>query len=345
MRSERLEMAVINVIIIVAMLWILAQIATYFFVKKNFGRSNYPKHATAEWFYRDYAEHYSRKPVQFFSGKNCLHGYIYGEFNTKGLIVFAHGIGCGHENYIKEILWMVDHGWRVFAYDATGSCESEGSGTRGLVQSALDLKAALQYVLKESSFEGLPICLMGHSWGGYAAAAALAFHFPITASVSISAYNDPMDMMIRFAKATMGKAVVLLYPFVWINQRILFGKYATLTALKGINATDTPILVIHGKEDELVYLDITSVAHCKKEMTNPNAKIDIINWKGQCGHGSIFRDEINAEYIDTMKEKEAKLSDEERADFFNGVDKALYNRPNERLLKEIDSFLNDKIQA
>ena len=46
---------------------------------------------------------------------------------------------------------MVDHGWRVLAYDATGSCESEGEGTVGLVQSALDLDAALTYVENNAS--------------------------------------------------------------------------------------------------------------------------------------------------------------------------------------------------
>ena len=131
---------------ILILLFIIALIITHLIMRTNFGRGEYPTYPVADYFYEHYKDAYPRRNVSFASGKNRLQGYIYGENNTKGLLVFAHGINSGHESYMQEIVWMLKHGWRVFAYDATGSCTSEGWGTTGLIQSALDLHAALSYV-------------------------------------------------------------------------------------------------------------------------------------------------------------------------------------------------------
>ena len=70
-------------------------LVTHRIVKKSFPRVSYPEGATPEKRYSDYSHAYRRTPCSFYSGKNRLQGYIYGEENEKGLIVFAHGIGTG----------------------------------------------------------------------------------------------------------------------------------------------------------------------------------------------------------------------------------------------------------
>ncbi|MCR4645294.1 MAG: alpha/beta hydrolase, partial [Oscillospiraceae bacterium] len=122
-------------------IFLILCLATIGIMRINFGRGEYPdrRYYSFYWFDPDYSDTHTRENVQFTSGKNTLQGYIYGLDNldtdaAKGLIVFAHGIGAGHENYINQLMWFADRGWVVFAYDATGSCTSEGSGTVGLVQ-------------------------------------------------------------------------------------------------------------------------------------------------------------------------------------------------------------------
>ncbi len=318
--------------------------------KLNFGRSAYRTYPVADYFYGHYQAKYPRVRHTFLSQKNRLVGYVYGGENTRGLLVFAHGIHAGHESYIQEILWMVDHGWRVFAYDATGSCESEGKGNVGLVQSALDLHAALTYVESQSEFDGLPICLMGHSWGGYAVTAGLYFDHDVKACASLAGYSDPFDMMYRFAKVAISKAIVLLKPFMRLNNRILFKKYANLTAVDGINRSNIPVLIIHGKADELVRYDTTAIISKRDQITNPRVVYKTMDADGQDAHVSIFYDESNAAYIrqvnEELKELErnGRLPDQERAAFYREKDLDLFNRPNEQLLLEINGFFEENIK-
>lgn len=68
---------------------------------------------------------YDRTTVEFESKENTLTGYLYGEGNEKGVVVIAHGLGEGAENYLAETMYFVDNGWRVFSFDGTGSHESE----------------------------------------------------------------------------------------------------------------------------------------------------------------------------------------------------------------------------
>lgn len=331
---------------VLLILFIAAFIVTHLIMKKNFRRGEYPTYPVADYFYDHYKEAYPRRNVSFYSGKNRLQGYIFGEENTKGLLVFAHGIHSGHESYMQEIVWMVDHGWRVFAYDATGSCTSEGIGTTGLVQSALDLHAALTYVEGDETLKDLPVCLMGHSWGGYAVAAGLYFDHDVKASASVAGYSDSIQMMMSFVTDKMSKATALLRPFAYLENAFLFGKYATLTAVDGINRANVPVMLIHGTADELVRYDITSIVAHKDEITNPNVIIYPMSDAGQDGHSSIFHNEKSVEEIarinarlKSLKEKYGEeIPMEERQKIFDDADLDTVNLPNDKMLGDINAF-------
>ncbi len=332
-------------------LCIAAVVTTHLIMQKNFYRGEYSTYPVADYFYDHYKDAYPRRNVSFYSGKNRLQGYIFGEENTKGLLVFAHGIHSGHESYIQEILWMVDHGWRVFAYDATGSCTSEGKGTTGLVQSALDLDAALTYIESDETLNKLPVCLMGHSWGGYAVAAGLYFDHNVKASASIAGYSDSVQMMMSFVTDKMGKATVLLHPFAYLENRILFGKYATLTAVDGINRANIPVMLVHGTADELVHYDSTGIVAHKNEITNPNVVIYSMSDAGQDGHSTIFHNKesvneiarINACLAELQQKYGKDIPDEERLKVFADADLDLYNLPNDKLLGDINEFFERAI--
>ena len=331
---------------ILILLFIIALIITHLIMRTNFGRGEYPTYPVADYFYDHYKDAYPRRNVAFYSGKNRLQGYIYGENNTKGLLVFAHGINSGHESYMQEIVWMLDTGWRVFAYDATGSCTSEGWGTTGLIQSALDLHAALSYVESDETLNQRPICLMGHSWGGYAVAAGLYFGHNVKASASVAGYSDAIQMMMSFAEETMGKATALLRPFAYIEHLFLFGKYATLSATQGINRANIPVMLLHGTGDALVKYDSTGIVAHKDEITNPNVVIYPMSDKGQDGHTSIFHNaqsveeiaHINAQLLALKEQYGEKTPDAERQRVLKDADLDLYNLPNDKMLADINAF-------
>lgn len=331
---------------VVLLLFLLILLLTHLVLKRNFSRGAYPSEPTATLYYGAYADRYPRRAISFPSGKNTLRGYVYGEGNARGLVVFAHGIKTGHQTYLREILWLVDAGWCVLAYDATGSCESDGNGTGGLVQSALDLHAALTWVEGEEALSRLPVCLMGHSWGGYAVTAGLYFGHDVRAVASLAGYSDPLAMIAEFVRMHMGRALRVLVPVVWIWLRLRHGRLGSLTAVKGIDAGTVPVLLIHGTEDETVPLDSVSIAREAPRLKNPNVEVLLIGESGQNGHCSIFRHSESVEYIEQVdealkalkREKGQEISSSDLECFFADVDKAAYNRPNDALLTKIDGF-------
>lgn len=339
----------LKIALIIAAIWLVVtfaagMIVTSVMMADNFSRGDYSEQRfTVDYYYEHYQAEYPRTEVEFKSGDNTLKGYIYGAENSKGLLVFAHGIGSGHEEYMKELLWFVDNGWRVFAYDATGSGHSEGGGTRGLPQSALDLDAALTFAENDARLNSLPVYLMGHSWGGYAAAAVLNFNHKIAVSASISGYNEPIEMILEWTEDMMGGFRYAMYPFIWTYNKALFGQYSGMTAVNGINKSNVPVLIIHGTEDGTIGYDKSSIISEREHITNPNVQFLTLEGKG---HNNLFYtaealeyiNEFNKDYRVIYDQYNGEIPEDVLEEIYSGSDRELINTPNEELLSQIESF-------
>ena len=325
---------------------------TVHMMHKVFSRGDYPdKRYSLMTRFSDVTPAYSRETVSFRSGDNMLVGYIYGAENDKGLIVWSHGIGCGHEAYLDDILWFADHGWRVFAYDGTGSGDSEGSGSRGLVQSALDLSCALDVTEHDLRLAGLPVMLIGHSWGGYAAGAVMNFNHRVRAAVSISGYAEPTEMLTEGAEQMIGTVGSrLFFPFQWMYQRMTFGADMNLSAVDGINRTNTPYLILHGEHDTDVSYDRCSIISRRDQIRNPYAVFETLTGE-YADHNSFFvsdaanayRKEREKAYDALRESRGGKLTAEDKAAFCAETDRALYNECNSELLGRIEQFLTENL--
>ena len=263
---------------------------------KAFGcRAESPKHSS-RLRYGD-VEGYPRRLTHFYSGHNKLSAYIYGESNNKGLVVIVHGLGGGAEGYFPETMFFVDNGWRVFAFDMTGSHNSEGKGTKGLPQSAVDLDAALRYIADQNW--NLPIMLYGHSWGGFAVTSILDKGHSINAVVSLAAFAEPLEMLME-ATRRMGVIQYIARPYLWVYLRMLFGQNATLSAINGINSVTTPVLVLHGTADDIVAYDGASITARRQSITNPNAVFVTHDLPHNSGHINLLRDAADVRYVDEL---------------------------------------------
>ena len=79
-------------------LFVLFSVAAFVAIKINFDdifARTVEKELTASLRYEDVKDQYERELFSFASGENTLQGYLYGAENTKGLVVFSHGIGGG----------------------------------------------------------------------------------------------------------------------------------------------------------------------------------------------------------------------------------------------------------
>ena len=338
--------------IVLAILLIISFAVGYYItsseMKKNFGRGDYPDpKITLTWFYDHYENDYPREEVSFKSGENTLKGFLYGMDNKKGIIVFAHGIGSGHEFYLGLITRLVDRGWSVFAYDCTGSGYSEGDGTNGLAQSVIDLDKALDFAESDSRTKDMDKYVLGHSWGGYAAAAVLNFEHNVKASISMSGYNTPFAELAESCDSSYGMAGKLLYPLVWLYNKAEFGRNSSWSAVDGINKSGIPVLVLHGENDEVIKYNGASVIAQRDKITNPKAEFRTFSEKGRSGHSSIFYTAEYAEYkekvympaVNEINEKfDNDIPYDELVKFVESLDDELYNGFNPEIIDLVDDF-------
>ena len=346
-QSRSLKVISLSVVAFVLIFSVISMVIVKFVYDGQFPR--YERHdetVTAGLRYGDMVGAYPRSLVSFESGDNKLHGYLYGQNQNQGLVVVAHGLGGGADSYLPQIAYFVDQGWRVFAYDATGSFDSEGKTTKGFPQALLDLDAALTYINTLPEFNDIPILLFGHSWGGYAVANVLHYNHEIAGVVTVSGANSAMDMILEQGQRMMGGLINIQYPYLWLYQRILFGKAAALSAVDAINQSDVPVLIIHGIEDELVAYKGSSIISNIEALTNPNVSCISMSEPGRNGHNDLFRseaaiayiEEINIEYRELFDSYEQNIPYEVRQDFYSKVDRSLVHDINRDLMNDIQAF-------
>ena len=342
----------ITLIVVVALLFVFS-VGSMIFSKsdydRNFKRVDPPQY-TGLLRYQDVSG-YDRTVVNFNSGDNQLAGYIYGAENQKGLVVISHGLGYGAEDYLAETLYFVDQGWRVFAFDNTGTYESQGKNERGLPQSVIDLDAALTYIENDPTFNDLPVVLWGHSWGGYAVAAVLNFDHPVAAVVSVAGFDSPNGLLMEQAKSQLGLLGYLEYPFLSAYQSFLFGGKAKLTAVNGINHSDTPVMIVHGTADESISYTGASIISHRDDITNPNVIYKTYSAENHNGHKSLLRSDAAVKYIDKINQEykalfnryNGAIPEDVNAAFYAGLDKFQTSELDENLMREMNAFFERQI--
>ena len=315
-----------------------------------FGRGDYPAQDSDPYnrYDPDWKKLHPREEVEFKSGENTLKGFIYGMENEspKGLLVFAHGISTGHESYMNQLMWFVEKGWRLFAYDATGSGWSEGKGTVGLVQSVIDLDKALTFAENDPRLAGLDIYLLGHSWGGFAVSAVQNFDHDIKASAEMSGYAYPLEMLdVGTIQTLKTKAAIVFHPFVWGYNKLVFKEYADLNAVDGINKSGIPNLLIHGENDNFVVYSEVSIVSKRDEITNPNAQFITLTGEN-ADHNKFFNSDECNEYKKPFNERKKEIMenykgkerDEKTAELTAEMDRTIVNTINNDLMQTIEDF-------
>lgn len=300
--------------------------------------------------FADYSESHARTPVEFSMDGATLRGYVY-ESNAagepKGFVIFRHGIFANHGYYLPEIIALTDCGWKVFAYDALGAGESDGDSYIGMVQSALDVTKAVEFVVREGLAGDLPIVLWGHSWGGYGVAAALARVPWVSACVTMSGYDDPVGILEETTEGMMGGFAVTQIPTLWLNTKLTFGSSSGMTAVDGINGTSAPVLVIHGTQDDTVHYDGAGIIAQIGRITNPKVEYLPRTEQGRNGHNSYFYSVEANEYgaqkraeLDALTERySGDIPDDVLESFYADYDVLRANTADPELISIIDDFL------
>ncbi len=293
---------------------------------------------------------YPRETVQIPSGDIALNGYLFGTENDTGLVVFCHGMYGGAEFYLPEIIALVERGWQVLACDLRGSFTSPGDSTEGIPQSVVDMDNILTWVEANERFDGLKVCLAGHSWGGYAVTNVLNEDHDISAVVSFAGIYDAFGFIGRQTVDMLGTFGKIEAPFGSLYQLIKFGTKAAYTAASGINKAGIPVMIYQGDRDETINGEDSIPAH-RDEITNPNVIYVEVAGEGIGSHNGILRCEESLAYqaqVDTeweayRAERGGEVSYEEEKAFFDTVDDWRYTVVDKEMWDTIDAFYRDAI--
>lgn len=195
------------------------------------------------------------EPISFLSDcGQTLRGFLYQrkECQPKALVIFAHGFGAGHWAYTTELNTIVQAGYWVLAYDATGCAESDGKNLRGFDQGVYDLCAAVRYANNCARFDGMKKILLGHSWGAFCVLNSLE-EGGISGAVAMCGFISGAKVL---SQNTIGKyfpaLTFLEEAFLRLFYRMRFGRKANRNSLKSLRRTKKKVLLIYGDADRTV---------------------------------------------------------------------------------------------
>ena len=163
-------------------------------------------------------------------------------------------MGCGHKASMKEIATLVGAGYRVFAYDHTGTLESEGDHIGGFSQSLADLDHAIKALKAGGHTVGVKIMVIGHSWGGFSTMNIPAFHRDISHVVAMSGYISVREMLGGVMKGMKG-----YIPAVFATEEESFTPYCYADARLSFLSSNMAREMIKYKQDLTKYLPAAAV--------------------------------------------------------------------------------------
>ena len=238
----------------------------------------------------------------------------------------------------------------MIAYDATGTFESEGESRIGLQQSKRDLLAAIDFAADDSVTRDMPVFLYGHSLGAYAAAAALE-QTDVEAAICLSGFDSPVGTMYGTAKGYVGFLADIEYPFLYLQNFIVFGGDADTRAVDGVNSGDTPVLICYGSGDKVIPFELSMYSH-ESELRNPNAHCELIEDEYRNGHNYMWLSHDAARYIAELQDELDDLSqacggevpDSVLEDFYSGVDAERATETDGEFIGEVCDFFEQAVR-
>ena len=200
-------------------------------------------------------------PVTFAPDRGqILRGFIYSSEKTepRGLIVFSHGFGAGHQSYTTEINTLAQAGFAVLAYDGTGCVASDGDCFRGFDQGPIDLKYALRFAAEDERLRRFDcVVLFGHSWGSFSVMNC-AEEKRVTGVVAMCGFISSAAVVAQSAVGQNKKKRArafwhILFPWLYLLNKTSFGENANKNSLDSLLATKKEVLLMYGEKDNTVY--------------------------------------------------------------------------------------------
>ncbi len=286
--------------------------------------------------YEDMDKYYSGREVTFDSVGNSLYGRIYGEDISDKLVIVGHSKGNTGENMMAEAQFFLDNGFSVMVFDLTGHGKSDGSSQVGLQRAVSDFEKAIEFVKAEGYSE---LYLYGTGISGYASAACADIE-GVKAVASVSAFSSVSDMTLEYAVENMSILGYVEYPVMMLYQYFIFGSELEKSAVKGINNSDVPVVVINGTADDSIKYDGAALINAADEITNQNVIYKSVE-EGR--HDSLMRSADAVALLDRFNADAYELYNEYGGSVPVAEIEAIYGRYDREAMSELDYALMNEI--
>ena len=335
------------VIVLIVLLYLFSNIIlNAIFGKRCEGNSN------LKYFTVDDFESLENKKIEFKSDKGqTLRGFVYKnkfvkEKDVKGLLVFVHGMGAGHLSYTTEINTLAKNGYKVLAYDNTGTCMSEGKNLNGFYQAVLDLKSCLEFIKTNNELNKYNVGLIGHSWGAYSVVQVLKYKPNVKAVVALCG-PDTFENIITSSMKSFGN---ILKPFIRFIIKNKFGKdgiQKSSDVLQDISE-DVSVLLIHGESDKVCTYENSIVYN--KDKFEKNENIMTVAYEGkehnvyQTIESEKYLNEVFGKIEEYKKLFKGKELEEKLNKHYNSIDFKKITEEDEEVLESIVEFFNNTVE-
>ena len=256
--------------------------------------------------------------------------YYYNNYKDDKIVLFLHGLACGHYAYFAEIDALARRGFKVLTIDYTGCGDSKGKVLGSLNTPTKDVNELLDLLKLDK-----PLVLVGHSLGGYTSLNTISIRDEIKKAVIISGF---------LSVKTIGEALIKNDFFV---KRIvkyenkLYPEYKELNNINYLNKTTDDIFFIQSDDDAMVPYRIA--LEVVEQIDNPHIKkLKMSNRKHNPNYTDSavqYMNETFGNYYYLIKQKKIKTS-EDKINYFKDISLAKLVEQDEKLFDEIAAFIN-----
>jgi dienelactone hydrolase len=202
------------------------------------------------------------------------------------LIVFPHG-GPADRDTLDFDWWtqaMASQGYAVLKPNYRGSTNTHASVTAGYGEwgrkMQTDLSDGVRYLTKQGIIDPARVCIVGASYGGYAALAGVTLDPGVyRCAVSVSGPADLKQMLKWVAERDRnGDHTSSRY---WDRYMGVTGPgdpaLDAISPIKHIDAVNVPVMLIHGKDDTVVPYEQSELM--RKALTKANKRVEMVTLK------------------------------------------------------------------
>ena len=256
--------------------------------------------------------------------------FYYDNYKKDKIVLFLHGLDCGHVAYMAEINELAKRGYKVLTIDYTGCGDSKGKYLGSFFNPTRDVLELLDKLsLKEE------IVLVGHSLGGFTALNLINLKKEITKAVILAGFIKPELELNAIVKSKFLVRGILRY------EKKVGKELHLLDNLDYLKTTKDNIFYIQSEDDGMI--PYSTALMLAEEMNNPNIKTLKVSGRK---HNPNYTDEavqymndVFANFNYKVKNKQIKTN-EDRINYFKDVSLEKLVAQDQKMLDEIAEFIN-----